>query len=119
MLNTINGLDLVLIIIITILGFKVYNLTRECKSYVEQIIQISWELQEETQANETMTTGLTNIMNELVVPLQKLVNHHNECNCKDCYIRVKPPAEFIRKCTAPDPMLCDCDDCWLIPTKYS
>lgn len=41
MLNTINGLDLVLIIIITILGFKVYNLNQECESYVGQIIEVS------------------------------------------------------------------------------
>jgi hypothetical protein len=169
MLNTINGFDLLLIIIITILGFKVYNLKQETKS---------------------MTTGLTNIMTELVTPVQELVRAMNwelqvkiaadlpkdlygcvcnyctdsdpwssecqdsigtppfdkgiydkvcdyclgisgsectcntecqftsECACKNCYIRVKPPAEFIRKCTAPDPMKCDCDDCWLIPTKY-
>jgi hypothetical protein len=135
MLNTINGFDLLLIIIITILGFKVYNLKQETKS---------------------MTTGLTNIMNELIVPLQKLI-HHNGCNCTTCYIRVQPPADLYGcvcnyctdsdpwlsecqdsigtppfdynkevatptearpKCTAPDPMKCDCDDCWLIPTKY-
>jgi hypothetical protein len=41
MLSTINGLDLVLIIIITILGFKVYNLNQECESYVGQIIEMS------------------------------------------------------------------------------
>lgn len=72
MLQTINGFDLLLIIIITILGFKVYNLKQETKS---------------------MTTGLTNIMNELIIPLQKLVDHHSGCNCKDCYIRVQPPLD--------------------------
>jgi len=41
MLSTINGFDLLLIIIITILGFKVYNLNQECESYVEQIIAVS------------------------------------------------------------------------------
>jgi hypothetical protein len=41
MLSTINGFDLLLIIIITVLGFKVYNLTRECESYVGQIIEVS------------------------------------------------------------------------------
>ena len=43
MLNTINGFDLLLIIIITLLGFKVYNLTKECESYVEQIITMQWK----------------------------------------------------------------------------
>jgi hypothetical protein len=51
MLNTINGLDLVLIVTIVILAFKVYNLNRECESYVRQILQVSWELQEETAVN--------------------------------------------------------------------
>jgi hypothetical protein len=52
MLNTINGFDLLLVIIIVIAGFKIYNLTRECESYVAQILQVSWELQEEIQANK-------------------------------------------------------------------
>jgi hypothetical protein len=46
MLSTINGLDLLLVIIITILGFKVYNLTRECESYVGQIMELAQELNE-------------------------------------------------------------------------
>lgn len=53
MLSTINGIDLLLTIIITLLGFKVYNLNRECESYVGQILQVSWELQQEIQANRS------------------------------------------------------------------
>jgi len=134
MLNTINGFDLLLIIIITILGFKVYNLKQETKS---------------------MTTGLSNIMTELVTPVQELVRAMNwelqvkiaadlpkdlyGCVCNYCtdsdpwltecqdsigtplfdYNKeVATPTETRAKCTAPDPMKCDCDDCWLIPTKY-
>jgi len=52
MLETINGFDLLLIIIITLAGFKIYNLNRECESYVGQIMQVSWELQQEIQANK-------------------------------------------------------------------
>ncbi len=52
MLQTINGFDLLLVIIITVLGFRVYNLNRECESYVGQILQVSWELQEEIQVNK-------------------------------------------------------------------
>jgi len=44
-LQTINGLDLLMVIIITVLGFRVYNLNRECESYVRQILEISWEMQ--------------------------------------------------------------------------
>jgi hypothetical protein len=51
-LQTINGFDLLLIIIITLAGFKIYNLNRECESYVRQIMQISWELQQEIQASK-------------------------------------------------------------------
>jgi hypothetical protein len=105
MLNTINGFDLLLVIIIVIAGFKIYNLNKECESYVEQILQVSWELQEEIQAGETMTNSLTNIMNDLVVPLKKLVDHHSECNCRDCYIRVVPPAKHEYQ------SYCDCNNC--------
>ena len=47
MLSTINGFDLLLIITITLLGFRVYNLNRECESYVGQILQMSWDKQSE------------------------------------------------------------------------
>jgi hypothetical protein len=52
MLSTINGFDLLLIIIIVIASFKIYNLNRECESYVGQIMQVSWELQQEIQAHK-------------------------------------------------------------------
>jgi len=52
MLETINGFDLLLIITIIIAGFKIYNLNRECESYVAQILQVSWELQQEIEASK-------------------------------------------------------------------
>jgi hypothetical protein len=51
-LETINGFDLLLVIVIVGLVFKVLNLNAECNSYVQQILQVSWELQEEVQANK-------------------------------------------------------------------
>ena len=51
MLTTINGFDLLLVIIITLLGYKIYRLNRECESYVEQILRLSWDLQAEIQDN--------------------------------------------------------------------
>jgi hypothetical protein len=51
MLSTINGFDLLLVIIITLLGFRVYNLNRECESYVEQILRLSWDLSAEYDRN--------------------------------------------------------------------
>lgn len=44
MLSTINGFDLVLIITIVILAFKVYNLNKECNSYVNELIDTCREL---------------------------------------------------------------------------
>jgi hypothetical protein len=41
MLNTINGFDLLLVIIITGLIIWNRNLNRECQSYVDQIIEVS------------------------------------------------------------------------------
>lgn len=46
MLQTINGFDLLLVLVIVGLLYKVSSLTRECESYVGQIIKMSWELQE-------------------------------------------------------------------------
>jgi hypothetical protein len=73
MLSTINGFDLVLVIIIVIAGFKIYNLNRECESYVGQIIDVTWMLR----------------------AVEEKLTHHDECNCKDCYIRVQPPTECL------------------------
>ena len=50
-MNTINGFDLLLVIIITLLGFRVYNLNRECESYVGQILRLSWDLSAEYDRN--------------------------------------------------------------------
>lgn len=44
MFNTINGFDLLLIITIVVMGFKIYNLNRECESYVSQVIRMAWDL---------------------------------------------------------------------------
>lgn len=41
MLQTINGFDLMLIILIAGLLVNVWRLNRECESYVEQIIEVS------------------------------------------------------------------------------
>lgn len=46
MLQTINGFDLLLVIIIVIAGFKIYNLNKECESYVHEMIDVCRELNE-------------------------------------------------------------------------
>jgi hypothetical protein len=41
MLQTINGIDLMLVFIIAGLYINVYKLNRECESYVDQLIDLS------------------------------------------------------------------------------
>jgi hypothetical protein len=41
MLNTINGFDLLLVIMIVALVFKAMRLNDECNSYVRQIVEVS------------------------------------------------------------------------------
>ena len=41
MLSTINGFDLLLVIVIVLLVFKVMRLNDECNSYVRQIVEVS------------------------------------------------------------------------------
>ena len=41
MLSTINGFDLMLIIIIVLLVFKAMRLNDECNDYVRQIMEVS------------------------------------------------------------------------------
>ena len=41
MLETINGFDLLLVIVIVALVFKAIKLNDECNSYVQQIIEVS------------------------------------------------------------------------------
>ena len=49
MLNTINGFDLLLVIIIIGLAYRAFSLNRECESYVRQIVTMSWDLQKVTE----------------------------------------------------------------------
>jgi hypothetical protein len=46
-MQTINGFDLLLLLVIVGLVWRVVHLNRECESYVRQILQVSWELQDE------------------------------------------------------------------------
>jgi hypothetical protein len=51
MLNTINGFDLLLLLVIVGLVWRVLRLNDECNDYVEQILKVSWELQAERKNN--------------------------------------------------------------------
>jgi cell division protein FtsL len=48
-LETINGFDLLLVIVIVALVFKAINLNDECNSYVQQIIEVSQDNYKLTQ----------------------------------------------------------------------
>ena len=108
MLNTINGFDLLLIIIITVLGFKVYNLRKECESYVQQILKISWELQEEIAVN---------------LPKDLYGCVCNYCTDSDpwlteCQDFIGTPPNTYTDPHLTDPSKCDCDDCWTVHPKF-
>lgn len=49
MLSTINGFDLLLVIVIVLLVFKVMRLNDECNSYVRQIVEVSQDNYQLTQ----------------------------------------------------------------------
>jgi hypothetical protein len=49
MLNTINGFDLLLVIVIVALLFKILRLNDECNSYVQQIVEVSQDNYKLTQ----------------------------------------------------------------------
>jgi hypothetical protein len=51
-LSTINGFDLLLIIIIISLVVRVRMLNHECNEYVGQIIKASWEIQDLKKGGE-------------------------------------------------------------------
>ena len=72
MLSTINGFDLLLIITIVVMGFKIYNLNRECKSYVAQILKIGWQ----TKASPKLEYGYCDFCTEA-----KPVELYPECTC--------------------------------------
>jgi hypothetical protein len=54
MLNTINGFDLLLVIVITLLVFKVIRLNEECNDYVRQIVEVSQDNYELTKLNNLL-----------------------------------------------------------------
>ena len=45
-LTTINGFDLLLLLVIISLVIRVRMLNKECNGYVSQIIKASWEIQD-------------------------------------------------------------------------
>ncbi len=49
MLQTINGFDLLLVLVIIALAYRAFRLNRECEDYVRQILEVSWDLQKVTE----------------------------------------------------------------------
>lgn len=63
-LSTINGFDLLLVLIIISLVIRVRMLNHECESYVSQIMKVTWDMKEKENLNSCQFTS--------------------ECQCKDC-----------------------------------
>ena len=111
MLNTINGFDLLLIIIITILGFKVYNLNLECESYVRQIMELAQELNE-IHYRKTAPPLDKGIYDEFCNYCLEINGF--ECTCIDPFNKTTVTDPHLT-----DPSKCDCDDCWIVPTRFN
>jgi hypothetical protein len=65
-LTTINGFDLLLLLVIISLVIRVRMLNNECDKYVGQIIKVSWELQE-------------------IKDIYRLEPHTYDADCVGCY----------------------------------
>lgn len=95
MLETINGFDLLLVIVIVGLVFKVFNLNDECNSYVRQIIEVSQDnhfLKLDIQTLSAEIDSLNSAQPNLVSPdvasecmyclgIEEMVTG-NECYCE-------------------------------------
>ena len=57
-LSTINGFDLLLVLIIISIGVRVTMLNRECDKYVGQIIKASWEIQDLKKGSQLLSNEL-------------------------------------------------------------
>lgn len=75
MLETINGFDLLLVLVIVGLVFKAMRLNDECNSYVQQILKVSWELQE---ANKKLYPALPECL--YCLGIEEMVTGE-ECYC--------------------------------------
>jgi hypothetical protein len=60
-LSTINGFDLLLVLIIISLGVRVTMLNRECDKYVGQIMKVSWELQDWKKSSQLLSKEIREI----------------------------------------------------------
>ena len=116
MLNTINGFDLLLVIIIVIAGFKIYNLNRECESYVSQIIEVSqdnYRLSEQVHDLKYPAPPLDKGIYDEFCNYCLEINGF-ECTCIDPFNKTTVTDPHLT-----DPSKCDCDDCWIVPTKFN
>lgn len=62
-LSTVNGFDLLLVLIIISLGIRVTMLNRECDKYVGQIMNVSWELQDWKRSSRLLSKEIHEIRN--------------------------------------------------------
>ena len=80
MLSTINGFDLLLVIVIVLLVFKVMRLNDECNDYVEQILRLSWNLQAEIRDNVMWEARSNPSECVYCIGIEEMITG-NECYC--------------------------------------
>jgi DNA gyrase inhibitor GyrI len=94
-LSTVNGFDLLLIMIIVSLGIRIAMLNRECEHYVGQIMNVSWELQDWKRSSQLLSKEIREI--EDAEYQDPHLTNPSQCDCDDCWIS--------------HPSLCLCKEC--------
>lgn len=86
MLNTINGFDFLLVLVIAGMYIKIYSLNQECESYVGQLIDLS---RDNYQLSKLQLPKLDDAyLDSLLEPIRPRTDLScqwtKECVCKDC-----------------------------------
>jgi hypothetical protein len=86
MLQTINGIDLMLVFIIAGLYINVYKLNRECESYVDQLIDLSRDNYElsKLQLPKLDDAYLDSLLEPIRPRTDLSCEFTSKCVCKDC-----------------------------------
>ena len=88
MLNTINGFDFLLVLVIAGMYIRSYKLNSECESYVNQLIDLSRDNHELTKELEMHYNHMDLdevYLTSLLAPRTDLsCKFTRECACKDC-----------------------------------
>ena len=86
MLNTINGFDFLLVLVIAGMYIRSYKLNSECESYVDQLIDLSRDNYElsKLQLPKLDDAYLDSLLEPIRPRTDLSCQWTKECVCKDC-----------------------------------